>query len=369
MTDLSLSTICNQRIRQMLFTVPPQRFTPISPYPQYTQSQLDMRRKAEVLSYSATKSNTKTNNYTKAEKYALFISGRNQTTSYPTLVQTVSSEHFIAGNLFYGTSDVSLVTFNRVIVKAKAKTCPKIDIPTPTSSSNVPGPIKYLYYDRTIPLYNYATNERSYSSEPVSETDMWRTLNKQNQLCLNGINATISSVGILNPIDKPSYNFTYTTPIGLSYSAIVSNVSNSGPIDITNITLSVSSATVQVYYSGQLVQYVSPICIFSNNNMIFDISYSPLGTDSTVVSISNYIGNLSIQNLHLFTSPGFIYDIQINCIMNIVNNASLIGKYTISNEKYGVICNFSGSNVFNNCTLKSSPVSTLTSFSFTPMNI
>lgn len=365
MTDLT--TICNQRLKQMLFTVPPQRFTPISPYPQYTQTQLDMRRKAEVLSYGAAKSNTKTNNFTKAEKYKLFMSGVNQTTSYPSLTKTTSSVQFIAGNIFFGTTDVSLTTFGQTIITATAKTCPNLDmIPTPTSSSNVPGPIQYLHRDLTVPLYNYATNERSYSQEPVSDTNMWSTIINQNQPCYDGANTPIFSFGILNPIDKPSYNYTYTTPVALTYSATVTT-STSSYIDISNIILSVANATALVFYSGKQVQYVSPICSFQNSSMIFDISFTPqLGTTSYSVSITNYMGGLSIQNLHLFTSPGFVYDIQLNCVTNITHKDSLTGKYTISNEKYGVICNYTGNNslVANNCSIRSSPITTLTGFSF-----
>lgn len=362
-----ITTICNQRFKQMMFTVPPQRFTPISPYPQYTQAELDMRRKAEVLSYSAAKSNTKTNNYTKAEKYALFVSGVTQSNSYPSLTKTTSSVKFIAGNLFFGTSDVSLTTFSQTIITATAKPCPNLDmIPTPTFASDVPGPIQYLHRDLTIPLYNYATNQRSYSQEPVSETNKWSTIINQNQLCYNGISTPIFSFGILNPIDKPSYNYTYTTPVALTYSATVTT-SSSSFIDISNITLSVANAQSLVFYSDKQVQYVSPVCTFQNSSIIFDISFTPQnGKTSYSVSITNYMGGLTIQNLNLFTSPGFVYDIQLNCVTNITNNNSLAGKYIITNEKYGIICNYTGDNnlVANNCTIRSSPITTLTSFLF-----
>jgi hypothetical protein len=365
MTDIT--TICNQRLKQMLFTTPPQRFNPISPYPQYTQAELNMRRKAEILSHGAAKSNTKTNNYTKAEKYKLFVSGVNQASTYPSTTKTTASVQFIAGNLFFGTSDVSLTTFHQTVITATAKTCPNLDmVPTPTSSSNVPGPIQYLYRDLRVPLYNYATNQRSYSQEPISDTGMWSTIINQNQPCYNGISTPIFSFGILNTIDKPSYQYTYTTPVALTYSATVTT-STSLPIDISNITLSVANTNAVVFYSDKQVQYVSPVCHFENSSMIFDISLVPQpGTTSYSASITNYMGGLSIQGLNLFTSPGYVYDIQLNCVMNITNNNSLTGKYIISNEKYGVICNYRGGNnlVANNCTIRSSPITTLTSFSF-----
>jgi hypothetical protein len=238
-------------------------------------------------------------------------------------------------------------------------------IPTPTSSSGVPGPIQYLYRDLTIPLYNYATNQRSYSSEPVTSTDMWVTNanQKQNIYCSGlGGDTLLLTIGILNPIDKPSYNFTIGIPVALTYTATIS-YSTTNPINISNVSLTVSNTTTtaKVLYSQQQVQYVSPTCTFSNNNILFDISFLPIIAGSTNVSITSYIGTLTIGNLNLFTSPGFIYDIQLNCLINKIFPTT---SYSITNEKYGLICNYQGSAspIVSNCTLKQSPITTLTIF-------
>lgn len=368
-TNPAISDVCYQRKQRMaMFTVAPTRFTPISPYPQYKQHDLDMRRKAEVLSYGAAKSNTKTNNYTKAEKYALFIKGTNQSSSYTSLVQPESKTIVVNGNTFLGTVDSSYTVFTSYIKKATVPDCSNLNMrPTPTSSSGVPGPIQYLYRDLTIPLYNYATNERSYSSEPVTSTDMWVTnaSQMQNIFCSSfGTDTLIFTIGILNPIDKPSYNFTVKTPIALTYKATVGyNTATTTHIDISNISLVVSgtTTTAKVLYSQQQVQHVSPACTFSNDNILYDISFSPISTGNTTVSITCYIGTLTIRNLNLFTSPGFIYDIQLNCIVNKIFPSTL---YSITNETYGLICNYQSSSAVTtqNCVLKNSPVSTLTTF-------
>ena len=47
--------IYKQRQKMQLLNIPPTRYTPISPYPMYTRFQLDMRRKTEILKYSANK--------------------------------------------------------------------------------------------------------------------------------------------------------------------------------------------------------------------------------------------------------------------------------------------------------------------------
>jgi hypothetical protein len=369
-TNPTISDVCYQRKQRMsLFTVAPTRFTPISPYPQYKQYDLDMRRKAEVLSYNAAKSNTKTNNYTKAEKYALFVKGVNQSGSYATLVYPTATTVFSEGNDFLGTVDTSYTVFASYIKKATAQDCSNLDmIPTPTSSSDVPGPIQYLYRDLTLPLYNYATNQNSYSSGTVTSTDMWVTnADKMQNIFCNGLglDTLLFTIGILNPIDKPSYNFTVEMPIALTYSAIVSH--NTNPVDISNISLTVSSTTTnaKVLYSQQQVQYISPVCTFSNNNILFDVSFVPISTGNTPVFITYYIGTLTISNLNLFTSPGFIYDIQLNCLVKkeIPNNTNNTNN-SIKNEKYGLICNYQGSTTPNvqYCVLKPSPTSTLTTF-------
>ena len=54
MADICNNIICNllqQRSRFFSLLSPVQRYNPISPYPNFTQAQLDMRRKAEILLY------------------------------------------------------------------------------------------------------------------------------------------------------------------------------------------------------------------------------------------------------------------------------------------------------------------------------
>ena len=362
-TDLCLNTVCTQRLRQMLFTVPPTRFTPISPYPQYTQQQLNMRRKAEILNYGASKSNTKTNNYTKAEKYKLLVSGVYQSTTYPNTVETIESTYVSSSTSIGSTTKT---TFTQNIIKATAGNCiSKRTIQTPTTSSDVPGPIQYLYMDTTVPLYNYATQTRSYSSEPVSDTVMWSTLINENQYCPNGIPTTIFSIGILDPIDQDSYTFTYSTPIVLTYSATVPNSTKN--IFVPNNTFSITSAKALVYYSNQLVKYTNPACTIYDStmafdvSMTFDVSFTPIAnTNSTAITaISNPTG-LTINNLSLFTSPGYIYDIQLLFTTNISNN-------NFTNQKMGVICNYTGdsSDSNTNTILNFTPTTTLTTYSLT----
>jgi hypothetical protein len=89
--DVSLVSLCDQRQKQMKYNIPPPRYVPINPYllnnGEFTQSQLDMRRKAEILKYNNNASSSKTNNITKKQQYANIITSRTQSGSNLTIVR------------------------------------------------------------------------------------------------------------------------------------------------------------------------------------------------------------------------------------------------------------------------------------------
>lgn len=127
---MSTSTTCTQRLNQMLNNVPPPRYTPPSPYPQYTQYQLDMRRKAEILKYN--NSSTKTNNPTKKQLFAAIVRG--------------------------GGGAVTTAT-----------QCPET-APLPSYFSGVPGPVTMLFNDPAIPLYRYSSAKPVLSAQEGDTT-------------------------------------------------------------------------------------------------------------------------------------------------------------------------------------------------------
>lgn len=81
MTDnTSCASELSQRRQLALYNRPLPRFSLTSPYPYYTKSQLDMRRKVEILKHDNNK-NTKTNNLTKNQQWSMFVNGKTQNTS------------------------------------------------------------------------------------------------------------------------------------------------------------------------------------------------------------------------------------------------------------------------------------------------
>ena len=350
--DICMNTICQQRHRQMLFTIPPARYTPLSPYvqfPQFTQKQFDMRRKAEILSYNATKTNTKTNNLTKKQKWVQLVSGTQQSTSYTTIIHRNTTPYTYSdacGNLIYNKFDQ---LFD--IIKPTYDCSLSNDlIPTPTSSSGIPGPIEYLIRDLNVPLYNYATNIENYSILQPDNKDLWNIYTSDNLSFSPAISNLYGTVVIRQPIDQYAYTFTIQTPISMFVSG---RSTSSGGTAIDNLSLNIQSVSLQVYYNKTAIALQMqpvfalngiPLSLSANtagnkytanctNNTAF-LNYSITGTTPNYM-YQDYVGMLSISNLYLYTEPGYIYDFYLTFSMQA---PFLTASYTTT---YGVVCNTS----------------------------
>lgn len=186
--NTSLDGICAQRKKQMLFTVAPPRNNILesSPYLQgYTQAQLNMRRKAEILKYAGNKQNTKTNTLTKKQLYSQIIRSRNQV-------------------------DLTTVTNNVV--------CPTDEIIyTPTSSSGVPGPVTYLYLDESVPLYNYTPNVNANGITDTAIVNEYNTIVVDNNTFFNDDELTkLFMLNITEVVVYPQNTYNIAVPIGFN---------------------------------------------------------------------------------------------------------------------------------------------------------
>jgi len=352
--DICMNTICQQRHRQMLFTIPPARYTPPSPYvqfPQFTQKQFDMRRKAEILSYNATKTNTKTNNFTKKQKWVQLVSGTQQVTSYTTIIHRNSAPYTYTdacGNLIYNKFDQ---LFD--IVKSTYDCSLSNDlIPTPTSSSGIPGPIEYLIRDLNVPLYNYATNIDNYSILQPDNNDLWNIYTSDDISFSPAITNLYGTVVIRQPIDQYAYTFTIQTPISMFVTGISNNPSYQ---PTTDLSLNIQSVSLQVYNNKTRVSLqTTPVfqlntttslsnntgtATFSNNSAFlkYDI---PSSLANASYFYQAYVGMLSISNIYLYTEPGYIYDFYLTFSINapFLNKPSYAALYG-ETTKYGVLCN------------------------------
>jgi hypothetical protein len=295
-TDISF---CEQRRLTQLYNVPLARFTPINPYSSgFTKLQLDMRRKAEILKYSPNKSSTQTNNLTKKEKFALLSRG---------VKNTLSQESVNACE----------------------------SLPTPTSSSNVPGPIMLLNYDKNIPLYNYSDfNTRSYPDFVPTDENPWQFISMSNVVIYDNATNPLYYLIISNYVDQPTYNYTIVVPTGIYISGAIPS-SYVPPNDFSGgiMELNVTEATLSIYYSDKVVTTVSPTSLVNAKMKII----VPVNNGARSFNAMRFIGNLQFNNVQLYTAPTYVYkfSLTVNITItpintNVVQYVALIGNMTSS---------------------------------------
>lgn len=340
------------RNRFKLLNIPPQRYDNLqnSPYVItnnlqriFTQDQLNMRRKVEILKYSANNTSTKTNNLTKREKWAQLVNGSSQRRNLP--------YSFLQKNLIPGTTDFVQI-------------CPSgTTIYTPSYASNIPGPITHLHEDPTVPLYMYATNTDNYAI--INQEINTRQFNYDSHLTNIYLDTSstyklLTSLYIMN-INTTTYSFTIRFPINLFISAnvkpgitnIASNIFNE------SITISFINQPLQnyIYFGNDIVTTNANFTVPSLKSVTFDIS---MNLTNKSFSGNVYIGNY-IMNVILNTQPNYIYDIGYGIINS--NNNSLININTQNNTnlydyfeniKYGICMNPTSNNlnILNNCSIR-----------------
>jgi hypothetical protein len=304
-TDNACSTL-QQRTAFLQMMIPPVRFNGVAnPYlnTNYTTSQLDMRRKAEILQYN--KNSSQTNKLTKAQRFTKAI-GRTATT--------------ICANDLY--------------------------IPSLSSSSDVPGPVITLQYDPTVPLYNYVQNTASLGLINTEDTSKWVDSTKDDIVSYDSTETVLLDLAI-NKIETSSTTFSINSPIGIyvdgtAASAIVGDVN-------------LNSIEVSVYYNDVNYLLTSPIAPVINTLTDLKSKTARFTVTNTSPPISKkfsgviYIGNLNITNLTLPTMNGYVYKIKVKFKLTSSNT----GTYSSFNT--GVYMNVSttATNSPVNCTFSS----------------
>ena len=323
------NTIAMQK-RFRLLNVPPSRLNNITnPYTNnYTQEQLNMRRKAEILKYNASKSNTKSNNLTKRQKWGQLVAGSTQRRSLP--------NSYIQNNLVPGTTN----TIN---------SCPTVSIPT--YASDVPGAIMNLYEDPTVPLYMYSKNTDSYgiiNQEQNTEFTYDNEITNLNRFINKTENVLLTSIYIMKILTQ-TYIFTIQFPISIFISGNISSIETNTYNE--SITVSFLNQPFQsyIYYGSQEVSITNQPSIGapSSTSVTFDISMNinPDSSNNYFYGIQ-YIGMYSLYDVTLNTEEGYIYDLYLNntdlsgnsCMkINIPENNDV----DFINIKYGICANVS----------------------------
>lgn len=337
-----LFNICQQRRSAQLFAVPPTRAElENSPYNKpvngivYTQYDIDMRRKAEVLKYSSNKVSTQTNSLTKTEKFSLLVKGFSQS--------------------------IPLASSNESTIQ---RACPSDAlILTPTSSSDVPGPVIMLFDNESVPLYKYInpTYNRNYSRLPENNRDKWSiSYNKNIQYSIVNNFKTISSIYIRETMTPPLSKFQLNIPISIYVSGDILN--NTG----SNITIRISDASLGVFYNDTNVttsySSTAPTIVKSFIDLSFNVN-TKIGSFSTI----QYVGNMIINNITLSTIKGSVYDLKLSFNYTISSGSQYAGTSYLTNFKYGVYANTTNGPITlsNNCNVTSTAVTSYSKASMT----
>jgi len=280
----TINDLCNQRKQYLLFNKPPVRYNPPNPYPNFTQEQLNMRRKVEVLKYN--KNSTQGPQLTKAQKLSQM------------LTRTSNLSRLVCPNDKY--------------------------IPVLTSASGVPGPPIYLVEDDNVPLYNYAQRTDVYGEQVTEEEDEFGINVISNQIISSSQDHTTFCNLIIRPIIKqPFTNFTIQTPVlfrirGIGMPSSTNDSTITAKITPTNGT---TNNSFLVTYNGNPITNNDCETKFLQNNSITSTLKAP-STDSYNYFCEAYIGLVEFTILSLNTSPGFVYDFKYNYIVD----------YTIVND-------------------------------------
>ena len=281
MSDFTLSCT-NQRKQRARFFYhlagdAASRFNVVSPYIYetsleeklvYSQEDLNMRRKVEVLKYS-----TKDYNKQKKQNYSF-----------------LAKKH------------------------TKARPCPSSNNAKPSSSSGVPGPIIPLFENPNIPLYNYKDASKQFTFQNIPFDEFKRIFDTFPFYNIDGFNNTyvnLMDLVILNP-DNNQFQFDFSIPISLEYSA---NFNGIGSIaDVTACQIAVFNSVLDIMYSDTLISsnnitYRSPgngldsDIVSSTRSISLDLAESTVGQ----IKVRQYIGNLILKNVTIQTVTQYVY--------------------------------------------------------------
>ena len=248
---------CYRRKIRMLFNEPPPRLEIVSPYSVegggYTKAQLDMRRKAEILQYKTSIKSGSNNRLTRAERFAKVATGGR-----------------IANSRVQSTNG-----------NCAAK-------PTLSNRSDVPGPPVTLFLDSNVPLYNYQTNVRDYSSLEKIDEEPWKLLlDKSFPTYQSNVAYTLGILEMREESRESTRMFEFAIPYTLQ-----------------NINDSLQSATFEVLFNGLPVIQLEPF--------VYDISNS---------------GMLIVRNVRLYSSPEYAYILSLKMTTNVGDAINLSLDY------------------------------------------
>jgi hypothetical protein len=233
----------------------------------------------------------------------------------------------------------------------------------PTSSSDVPGPVEYLYNDPTVPLYNPSSSANSQNSQTATTyTIKWEIDGSSNLFCTTDeVSNYFSTLYIRDAIDAFVYNFSMTIPLSIDISGTLNTTKYKSDLDFSRNDVSVSISTFEcdVYYNDVLLNNTSlanPVVPTYDKRKLTSFTIHKSDIDSSLnFNATIYVGELIVGNIQLFTSTPYVYDIVFKTTVNIDINDDdyAITDYFTKTPTTYVIVNPTSDyiDVSNNCTI------------------
>jgi hypothetical protein len=305
-----------------------------SPYNgNYTQEQLNMRRKIEILKYKSNKMSTQTNSLTRSERWSQIVNG-----------------------------SITKNTYSKSVLKKIKNNTLNCDItnppPTPSTSCNIPGPLFYLINDFTVPLYNYK-NSYTYSIESPAPSSPWKLYDNYNVTINNDIYSTISSIYFKN-IDLGSVNCDISIPIGINIVIPFSPDNIQFPSIIDDPTSTIIFNLNNPPVSSTIIDKIKTYGLNININII-TIKLSFFYNENPTEELEYNLGEIinfhvtDIKNGNGFTSTLFLKMVNINTSLNNVATGSVFNLKCKINYLINITIPVPGANInintINNCNL------------------
>lgn len=379
--DLNLAVICAQRKKRtellssedVINKSNNNRYEPVNPYkkyPQYSQHDFNMRRKAEILKYdkNSSQSNPK---LTRAKKWSQLVNSSskavssfndtilyrndgsgNYTPIYVKYPDTYTVSQVVIGYDIYD-NPINMEVYT-IVPGTLPAPCPTT-IFRPSNYSGVPGPAINLYLDENVPLIYYNKNVDAYGLINPTTIEPWNIVTKKNIFYSDRINNLLMNLIINNKIDNYAYTFSIKTPVSIYFKATVKYDVPDGPIFLPNNSIAIDTINLFTFYNGkQIIYQTQPVLTIDHPETIsFDISFDKgyvedITYDENGIAINNsylnntitiqyYLGMLNISNLYLLTAPSYIYDMDLNFSMS--QNLNALFSSNFDTPTIGVYCN------------------------------
>lgn len=296
----------------------------------FTQDQLNMRRKVEILKYSANKSSSQANRLTRKQLFAMAMRG------------------------------------NRISVRPDPNgdlapiSCPNDDyLPTPSSSAGVPGPVVILQNNPDVPLYLYATNIRTFPDYVPNDDRQWRLLPATDASFVHLTEQIQCVLLIYREIEDPVTVYNLTVPVGLDVQGVcLPNTTSPFFTKTAAFTASINYVVLTIYFGGNVVTSVRHPPASSGTTtglqMVVDLSDNAAGGPFRARS---FVGNVGFLGLSLPTVMDFVYEFRFLYSLSFRTDDPqyVANNYFATDNQLVVIGNMTpGTDVVQGCRLLSS---------------